>query len=150
MKAGARYPYYVSRAVIGGRKNEAGSVARVAAMEVERVVCDALGTAERSESATRPEALGLTGGAIASPGAERTDEESRTEIALHIAHIIVRKDAIQIDLTEEGEHRLGEHRSSSPGAGVRVDLAERSSFRSIRKMMTWTCPAKVESIPYGG
>ena len=38
VKSGVRYRYYVSRAITEGRKNEAGSIARVAAVEIERVV----------------------------------------------------------------------------------------------------------------
>jgi site-specific DNA recombinase len=37
-KKGVRYRYYVSQALLQGRKNEAGSVARVAASDVERAV----------------------------------------------------------------------------------------------------------------
>jgi site-specific DNA recombinase len=108
VKSGVRYRYYVSRAIIEGRKNEAGLVARVAAMEVERVVCEALATADRSEESARmPDALGLTGGAIASDAAGRNDEDSRTEIALQVARVTVRKNAIEIDLTEEGEQSIG-------------------------------------------
>ena len=41
-KGGRRWRYYVSQAVLQGRKQEAGSVARVPAMEIERKVCDAV------------------------------------------------------------------------------------------------------------
>jgi site-specific DNA recombinase len=41
-KHGARYRYYVSHALLQNRKNEAGSVARVPAPEVESLVCDGL------------------------------------------------------------------------------------------------------------
>jgi DNA invertase Pin-like site-specific DNA recombinase len=36
IKKGVRYPFYVSTALLKGRKNEAGSVARVSATEIER------------------------------------------------------------------------------------------------------------------
>jgi site-specific DNA recombinase len=41
-KKGIRYRYYVSQAVLQNRKSEAGSVARVSAPEVERIVTQAL------------------------------------------------------------------------------------------------------------
>jgi site-specific DNA recombinase len=43
IKKGVRYRYYVSCVLAQGRKHEAGSVARVAADAVERIVCDAIG-----------------------------------------------------------------------------------------------------------
>jgi site-specific DNA recombinase len=39
-KKGVRYRYYVSQAVLKGRKSEAGSVVRVSAPDIERSVCD--------------------------------------------------------------------------------------------------------------
>ena len=41
-KAGRRWRYYVSQAVLQGRKQDAGSLARVPAMEIERRVCEAM------------------------------------------------------------------------------------------------------------
>ena len=41
-KRGRRYRYYVSQAILQGRKQDAGSVARVPAMELERRVVDAV------------------------------------------------------------------------------------------------------------
>jgi hypothetical protein len=48
-KKGRRWRYYVSQAVQQGRKQEAGSVARVPAMEIERVVTDAVRAALSSD-----------------------------------------------------------------------------------------------------
>jgi DNA invertase Pin-like site-specific DNA recombinase len=41
-KKGRRWRYYVSQAILQGRKHEAGSVARVPALEIERRVADAV------------------------------------------------------------------------------------------------------------
>src|SRR5271157_1526005 len=41
-KGGRRYRYYVSQAVLQGREQDAGSIARVPAMEIERRVVDAV------------------------------------------------------------------------------------------------------------
>ena len=40
-KGGRRYRYYVSQAILQGRKHEAGSVARVPALEIEARVAEA-------------------------------------------------------------------------------------------------------------
>ena len=42
IKNGVRYPFYVSAALLKGRKKEAGSVARVSATEIEKAVGDAV------------------------------------------------------------------------------------------------------------
>ena len=44
-KKGVRYRYYVSQAVLQGRKTEAGRIARVSAPDVERAICDGLRSA---------------------------------------------------------------------------------------------------------
>ena len=108
VKSGVRYRYYVSRAMTEGRKIEAGSIARVAAVEIEQLVCEALQTADASELATASaETFGQINSAIASDGGGRIDDEFRTQIALHVTRATVRKDVIEIDLTEEGERSIG-------------------------------------------
>ena len=79
-KRGRRYRYYVSQAILQGRKEDVGSVARVPAMELERRVVDAvrgaapMGPRERSietqiiqRVSDRPVAIinGAAGGLIA-------------------------------------------------------------------------------------
>ena len=44
---GRRYPYYVSQALLQNEKGRAGSIARVPAEEIERLVRKALGPSER-------------------------------------------------------------------------------------------------------
>ena len=109
VKAGVRYRYYVSRALTEGRKIEAGSIARIAAVEIEQLVCQALRTADRSESTSvsASKTFGQINSATASDGRERKDDVSRNEIALHAARVTVRKDAIEIDLSEAGERSIG-------------------------------------------
>ena len=51
-KAGIRYRYYTSQALLQGRKAEAGCVSRVSAPEVEKLVLNALDTAAQSSDAT--------------------------------------------------------------------------------------------------
>jgi hypothetical protein len=52
-KRGRRYRYYVSRAILHGRKEDVGSVARVPALELERRVVDAVRGAAPSDPRTR-------------------------------------------------------------------------------------------------
>jgi hypothetical protein len=49
-KRGRRYWYYVSQAILLGRKEDVGSVARVAAVELERRVVDAMRVVEPTDS----------------------------------------------------------------------------------------------------
>ena len=49
-KGGRRWRYYVSQAILQGRKHEAGSVARVQALEIERRVAEAMRAALSSTS----------------------------------------------------------------------------------------------------
>jgi site-specific DNA recombinase len=49
-KKGVRYRYYVSRALLEGRKSEAGLVARVSAPDVETIVNDAVADLHSAES----------------------------------------------------------------------------------------------------
>ena len=108
VKSGVRYRYYVSRAVTEGRKNEAGSIARIAAVEIERLVCEVLKTADACEPASASaETFGQIDSATASNGRGHNDDVFRTQIALHVARVTVRKDMIEIDLTEEGEQSIG-------------------------------------------
>ena len=51
-KGGHRYRYYVSQAILQGRKGDAGSIVRVPAMEIERRVAEAVrgaGTSSQCE-----------------------------------------------------------------------------------------------------
>src|SRR6185437_11579326 len=49
-KDGRRWRYYVSQAVLQGRKHEAGSVARVPALEIERRVAEAVRAASSASN----------------------------------------------------------------------------------------------------
>ena len=64
-KGGRRWRYYVSRAVLKGRKPDAGSVTRVAAAQIERLVFDAI----KSVIASRRSTEGL--GALSHGGFSR-------------------------------------------------------------------------------
>ena len=53
VKGGIRYRYYVSQAVLQGRAQEAGSIARLPARELEQVVADAVFNALAKDDGTR-------------------------------------------------------------------------------------------------
>jgi DNA invertase Pin-like site-specific DNA recombinase len=90
-KGGARYRYYTSAALQQGRKDEAGSVSRVPAPDLEAVVLKAL--AEESR-------------ACFSKSSERDQVNDAEFITGLIERVIVRSDAIEIvRLSLEGEVR---------------------------------------------
>jgi site-specific DNA recombinase len=90
-KNGARYRYYVSHAILQKRENEAGSVSRMSASDVERAVIKAV----REYCAS-----GSNG------DAELIDD--RELIAGHVERITINASAIEIQLAQaapfEGEH----------------------------------------------
>ena len=57
VKKGLRYRYYVSTALVQGRKADAGSVPRVAAEAIEAAVCEALATADPQQQPITRESL---------------------------------------------------------------------------------------------
>ena len=77
-KQGVRYRYYVSQALIQGRKQEAGAVARVSAPDLEERILAELKTLDRDE--------GTSGRELVSRLVERiTLQEDRIEIRLQQA-----------------------------------------------------------------
>src|SRR5260370_22097884 len=86
-KRGVRYRYYVSQAVLQNRKAEVGSIVRIAAPEIERLVVAAVRHQVRD--------VGMqTCVGRAPPSIEIS---ARDLVALHIARIVLR--ARQIDIT---------------------------------------------------
>jgi site-specific DNA recombinase len=103
-KQGARYRYYVSHAILQKRTNEAGSITRVAAHDIETMVVTAL--REQQDK----------GGS----GGRQDPIDARELIEQKVDHIVVKPQAIEIRLKGETEHRVGEHNSSDesrPEAG---------------------------------
>lgn len=83
-----RYYYYVSRAFIEGRKDQAGSIPRVAAHDIEPKIITAL------KSVTRPEV----------PESEaRPSQSDRQLIEDLVQRVTIGKDQIRIDLTQSSE-----------------------------------------------
>jgi hypothetical protein len=59
VKGGVRYRYYVSQAVLQGRAQEAGSIARLPAHELEQVVINTVFNALAKDERTRSVAAQL-------------------------------------------------------------------------------------------
>jgi hypothetical protein len=78
-KKGVRYRYYTSHALLQRRKEDAGSVPRVSAPEIEAVVCDAL---RRENSAVE----------------EISDKDI---IAQHLSKMVIRRDGIEVQLQRD-------------------------------------------------
>jgi site-specific DNA recombinase len=102
-KGGWRWRYYVSQAVLQGRKHEAGSVARVPALEIERRVAEAVRAA--SPAANRqgrhglhhPKATGH-GASTDSLAAHPSDYDATLRAA--IERVVMSRTTIEIELAE--------------------------------------------------
>jgi DNA invertase Pin-like site-specific DNA recombinase len=99
-KKGVRYRYYVSQALLQGRQQEAGSLARVSAPNIEAAV---LGALRRGFDA-------------------RTEEESDEDLIRRcVKQIAIGKDRLVIDLIEEAFEKL------DPNGPSRMELPFRSN-----------------------
>ncbi|HEY1615849.1 MAG TPA: recombinase family protein [Rhizomicrobium sp.] len=96
-KRGLRYRYYISRALMEGRKSEAGTVARVSAEDVETAVVEALATAKDSKTTKDTEL-----------------NDARVMIQTTVAHVIIGKDRLTIELTESAAESVGQSSLSVP------------------------------------
>jgi site-specific DNA recombinase len=111
-KGSARYRYYVSAALLQGRREDAGSVPRVPALDVETAVIGALG--QIADDAAR------TGQAQNGAGSDRD------LIDAHLDKIVVRKNAIEITPRNIGS-ALRQLRSPFLGHPLRSRDVARSS-----------------------
>ena len=98
VKKGVRYRYYVSSVLNQGRKEEAGSLPRVAAEAVERIVLDAVGDlppAKDIEARSRSRSTGMS-----SPERDSVAADSAEKIAANIDKITLGSRSIEIRLLE--------------------------------------------------
>ena len=102
-KGGRRWRYYVSQAVLQGRKHEAGSVARVPALEIERRVAEAVCAASSASNRQgwqelhQPKASGR-GALTDSPMAPPSDYEATLRAT--IERVVLSRTTIEIELAE--------------------------------------------------
>jgi site-specific DNA recombinase len=87
-KDGVRYRYYVSHAVLQRRKPDAGRVARVPAVELERIVVEAV----RAR--------------LAAAGEMRDEVSDREAVEGYVERIIVRSDAVDIAVKREEQDHI--------------------------------------------
>jgi site-specific DNA recombinase len=101
IKKGVRYRYYVSCALIQGRREQAGSVARVAAEAVERTVLDAIGALSPvKQLGARP---GLPSAEMLSPDRDGNAVEYAEKIATVVDKITLGSRSIDIRLLESSD-----------------------------------------------
>jgi hypothetical protein len=108
IKKGVRYRYYVSCVLAQGRKDEAGSVSRVAASEIETIVMDALATLvpASEESAQLDRSGPSTGAEHPMPTAPEHIEgcpqqlSDKASVERYVDRIIVGARSIEIRLVE--------------------------------------------------
>jgi site-specific DNA recombinase len=105
-KGGRRWRYYVSQAVVQGRKEEAGSVARVPAMEIERRVIEAARAAllcdhQRSSAPKNTHCSASWLGAPTDPPAVRLDAiDPDANLRSAIERVVISRTKIEIELGE--------------------------------------------------
>jgi len=98
-----RWRYYVSQAVLQGRKHEAGSVARVPALEIERRVAEAVRAASSASKVQgwqelhQPKASGHSA-STNSPAMRPSDHDATLRAA--IERVVMCRTTIEIGLTE--------------------------------------------------
>ena len=92
-KSGRRWRYYVSQAVLQGRKHEAGSVARAPALEIERRVTEAV----RAATPHPPRASGQCA-STGAPSAHPSDYAVTLRAA--IERVVMSRTTIEIELAE--------------------------------------------------
>jgi site-specific DNA recombinase len=105
-KNGAHYRYYTSRALADGRADEAGSVTRVPAPEVEELVVGAVrralggdAQADLSESpglALGPQAQSSSAPSVESPRANSSEAplDNRSVVAEHVERVVIKSGAV--------------------------------------------------------
>ena len=102
-KGGRRWRYYVSQAILQGRKHEAGSVARAPALEIERQVAEAVRAASAASNRQgrhelhQPKASGL-GASTDAPAAPPSDCDATLRAA--IERVVMSRTTIEIELAE--------------------------------------------------
>jgi site-specific DNA recombinase len=99
-KGGRRYRYYVSQAILQGRKHEAGSVARVPALEIEASVAEAARAASPAFNRQGRHELHQASGRGAStdsPAVHPSDDDATLRAAIGV---VMSRTTIEIELAE--------------------------------------------------
>jgi site-specific DNA recombinase len=108
-KRGRRYRYYVSQAILQGHKEDAGSVARVPALELERRIVDAVRRAAPSDPRNRsmetqnPHRVSDRPGASinnAAVGSSSCVLDPEVDVRAAVDRITIRRTTLEIELAE--------------------------------------------------
>jgi site-specific DNA recombinase len=106
-KGGQRWRYYVSQAILQGRKHEAGSVARVPALEIERRVTDAVHAASSAPDRQRTSRWHSTQRGASRPGGPTDLPSTRPSAVDHgailrgaVERVVISQTTIEIELAE--------------------------------------------------
>jgi hypothetical protein len=105
-KKGRRWRYYVSQAILQGRKQETGSVARVPAMELERRATEAVRAAlfdfdrQRSSGSQSDHPAASGPGASADLSSARQPAIDPADLRAAIERVIISRTTIEIELAE--------------------------------------------------
>ena len=108
-RKGGRYRYYVSQALLQGRKKEAGSIARIGADELERIVVEAIRPDRNAERIAIPNGTSIERTPSHSPG-DPHDQSARDMVSRQVERIVVHAMEVEIVL------QTGDTASSSLGA----------------------------------
>jgi len=108
-KGGRRWRYYVSQAILQGRKQEAGSVARVPALEIEPRVTEAVRAASAASDRQRSGGLhsaqrGASGRGTSSDlaAARLSAVDLDANLGAAVERVVVSRTMIEIELAESG------------------------------------------------
>jgi hypothetical protein len=96
-RKGGRYRYYVSQAVLQGRKKEAGSIARIGADELERIVVEATRPDRNAERMAIPNGTSTEQSPSHSPG-DVYDQSVRDLVSRGVERIVVHAMEVEIVL----------------------------------------------------
>jgi len=108
-KCGRRYRYYVSQAILQGRREDAGCVVRVSAMELERRVIDAVRGTAPTDPRERSIEMRIIRGASDNPGATINSAavgsspgvlDPSTDLRAAVERVTIRRTTLEIQLAE--------------------------------------------------
>ena len=136
-KGGRRWRYYVSQSALQGRKHEAGSVARVPALEIERRVAEAVSAASSDSNRQgwhethQPKASGR-GAATDSPAVNLSNDVATLSAA--IERVVLSRTTIEIELAEgmasDNQNRILVVPWTLPSSRRRREIIQGSGERS--------------------
>src|SRR6266508_538328 len=117
-KLGVRYRYYVSHAILQNRKAEAGSIPRVPAPEIEKLVVDGVRNRRASiGEAEHPTAI-----------------DDRDLIERYVDSVIVKPQALEVRMVLTNE-------ASAQTEELSIDDPAAHQPRTVQITLAWTCPS---------